>query len=415
VSSLPVIRRSRYEVFKRLHVFTALIFLSLMFWHAANEFDSWHYLYGTLVIWTVSICVRLFYKTSSLNSWQSFLQGYPTIIHKLSADAIRVDVFVPQTFKWRPGQHAFIRLPGIGVLDNHPFTIASARTKPEDEMMFVGKDDVFRPNYTTKRSNQLRFIIRPHSGFTKRLQHYCCIPFSNTSKPCLRTIIDGPYGTYIPYFEKRYRSVLLVAGGGGITAILPFVMHLSHCMSHYNVITSYVRLVWIVRSVEYQEWICDDLKNMWSCLSDDAEITVDIFVTNTNSAASSPHNTLATANRNFSHGNEVIPGSGPLSPAMNSLNRRNDSIIGKVAFPLLEKSAFPKINKGPKLHLRVKPRMEDIVDEAISKSTGARTAVVGCGPTALTIDLCNAVANAQIRVWKGECKEIFLHTETFDW
>ena len=44
-----------------------------------------------------------------------------------------------------------------------------------------------------------------------------------------------------------------------------------------------------------------------------------------------------------------------------------------------------------------------------------RTCVLGCGPESMKIDLSNGVAKAQQKVWRGELREVALHTETFGW
>jgi predicted ferric reductase len=39
---------------------------------------------------------------------------------------VKLQVFVPSTYMWRPSQHCFLRIPTLSIFDSHPFTIASA-------------------------------------------------------------------------------------------------------------------------------------------------------------------------------------------------------------------------------------------------------------------------------------------------
>lgn len=61
-----------------------------------------------------------------------------------------------------------------------------------------------------------------------------------------------------------------------------------------------------------------------------------------------------------------------------------------------------------------RPNIKEVIHGFVGNQ---RIAVIGCGPNGLKVDVCNAVAGVQRRVWMGESfsKEIMLHTETFDW
>ena len=149
--------------------------------------------------------------------------------------------------RWSPGQHLFLRWPKIGVVDNHPFTIASVR----DE---AARSDEKEEGSPLKR---LRFLIKPHDGVTKKLAKHASI--HGPSKP-LRAFIDGPYGGVNRPLEFLYESVILVAGGGGITAVLPWLVHLSRKMGTEGCVTREVRLVWTVKHRHALEWVAEDLR-----------------------------------------------------------------------------------------------------------------------------------------------------------
>lgn len=73
------------------------------------------------------------------------------------------------------------------------------------------------------------------------------------SRLTLRAFAEGPYGSI--HSMDSYGTVLLVAGGVGITHHVPFVRHLVHGYAEGTVAARRVTLVWIIQSPEHLEWI----------------------------------------------------------------------------------------------------------------------------------------------------------------
>jgi hypothetical protein len=67
---------------------------------------------------------------------------------------------------------------------------------------------------------------------------------------------------------------------------------------------------------------------------------------------------------------------------------------------------------GLRKHYDGRPNLLQLLPQLVGAK---RTAVIGCGPESLKIDLSNAIAKLQAKVFSGEAEEISLHTETFDW
>jgi predicted ferric reductase len=66
-------------------------------------------------------------------------------------------------------------------------------------------------------------LVRPHEGFTRKLSAYAR---ANTDIS-LRVFVDGPYGGLSRKIENGYDSVVLVAGAGGITASVSWLLYLA--------------------------------------------------------------------------------------------------------------------------------------------------------------------------------------------
>ena len=173
---------------------------------------------------------------------------------------------MPEEFSWRPGQHCFLRFPNIEALGNHPFTIASAcvRESHVDE-----KDG---------NSNPLTFYIRSHGGFTRKLAAYA----GKSPEATARAWVEGPYGGLTYAIENSYDNIILVSGGGGVTACLPWAEML--VMKHSKRIsmrTTAVKFIWVVRAAEYLRWITDDLQELKRIAGERNEFfEIQLFVTN---------------------------------------------------------------------------------------------------------------------------------------
>jgi predicted ferric reductase len=106
-----------------IHVPASIVLLAMLFWHCHNYLTSWHYLFSTVGIWLVSYMIRLFYLNWT-NPWRmSWLIGEEAAVTLLPENAIKVTI--PTQVKWKPGQYVYLRMPGVSVFENHPFTIAS--------------------------------------------------------------------------------------------------------------------------------------------------------------------------------------------------------------------------------------------------------------------------------------------------
>ena len=101
------------------------------------------------------------------------------------------------------------------------------------------------------KKTTLSLLIRRRTGFTdilfKRAEN------APNSKVTLRAIAEGPYGSL--HSMDSYGTVLLFAGGVGITHHVPFVQRLVTGFAEGTVAARRVTLVWILQSPEHLEWI----------------------------------------------------------------------------------------------------------------------------------------------------------------
>ncbi|KAH8881443.1 hypothetical protein GQ53DRAFT_812616 [Thozetella sp. PMI_491] len=346
--SLPPIRRAAYEAFVHAH------------WALAIEGDSWNYLWATTAIWALSIAVRMFSKMSLFNpSGAMFGQGRG-VLTTLPGNMIRLEVDIAGVWKWEPGQHFFLRFATLRPLDNHPFTACNLAPKKR-------VDD---------RDTKMVFLVRPYNGVTKLIGQLA------EAGETVGVSVDGAYGTKLrPRPASRYTTAIFVAGGGGISGLLPWLHHFSDMLAEGTTTIRSIVLVWAMRSKECANWVEDELEAIQD-RAQPGQVSYEIWITDqVATVQAGSHGSVEASSKD----KEIGRASGSQSPA-------------------------PSLLANARVGAR--PKLGDLIPSLIGSKSG-RTIVLGCGPESLKIDLSNAIAVAQGKVLSGEVPEIRLHTETF--
>ncbi|KAI9838820.1 MAG: hypothetical protein M1838_004481 [Thelocarpon superellum] len=241
VASLPVFRKWMYELFVALHVPVAIVFVAMLFWHCNNYLTSFSYLYATVAIWVSSYVVRVFLLNWT-NPWRmSWLVGDEAAITLMTEDAIKVTI--PTQVRWRPGQYVYLRMPGISVFENHPFTISS-----------LCSDDF--PSMYGDEYRDMTLVFKPFGGFTRKVLNTALAKGPNKT---YRAFVDGPYGGTQRRLEA-FDTVILVAGGSGITALVSQLLRLVKKMRDGKAVTRTVQVVWAIKRLESMEWFREELR-----------------------------------------------------------------------------------------------------------------------------------------------------------
>jgi len=101
------------------------------------------------------------------------------------------------------------------------------------------------------RKTSVSFVIRARTGFTNHL--YRKAVSAPEGKLATRCFVEGPYGGI--HNLRSYGTVMLFAGGVGITHQVPYVRDLVIGYANEVVATRKVVLVWVIQSPEHLEWI----------------------------------------------------------------------------------------------------------------------------------------------------------------
>lgn len=175
--------------------------------------------------------------------------GTVAIIEPLPADALRVTVKMARPWTFRPGQHLYLTLPSIGLWTNHPFSVAWSSTEEsldsEKGLVMNRQDDLLSHDKTTMSA-----IIRRRDGFTNALYKKA---ENAQGRLVLNALVEGPYGGLESLHS--YGTVMIFAGGVGITHQVPYVRDLVTGFGNGTVATRKVVLIWVIQSPEHLEWI----------------------------------------------------------------------------------------------------------------------------------------------------------------
>ncbi|KOS20709.1 Ferric/cupric reductase transmembrane component 7 [Escovopsis weberi] len=241
VASLPWFRRIAYEVFVALHIPAGMLYVGLLFWHTKNKLLTWDYLYATIIIWAVCYIARFFKLNWIWPTRLSFLVGDEAAICLMSENAIKVTI--PTQMRWKPGQYVYLRMPGISLLENHPFTIASLCS--EDFPSEYGAD-----------YRDCVLVFKPYGGFTKKVLDTA---IEKGPLHTYRAFLDGPYGG-MRRDLAAFDTCILIAGGSGITSLMSQLLNLVKRMRDGKAITRRVVVVWAMKRIESLDWFNEELR-----------------------------------------------------------------------------------------------------------------------------------------------------------
>jgi NAD(P)H-flavin reductase len=259
VHSLPILRRAAYELFVKLHVPVSIVFMVMLFWHTKNALATWDYLYATVAVWATSWLVRPFFLNWTKPGRVSWLVGDDATVTLLPENAVKVTISTQ--VKWKPGQYVYLRMPGIAATESHPFTVSS-----------LCSDDL--PSEYGEGFRDMILVLRPFAGFTRRLAESAA---AKGPYHVYRAFVDGPYGGTKRRLES-FDSVVLIAGGSGITALVSQLLDLIKRMRDGKAITRSVRVVWALRRPETLEWFKEELRICRECAPPEA-VRCQFFIT----------------------------------------------------------------------------------------------------------------------------------------
>ncbi|KAG9927475.1 hypothetical protein KCV02_g9044, partial [Aureobasidium melanogenum] len=384
------IRLTGYEFFRKSHYILAMVYIGACIGH----WDKLScYLIPALIVWFLDRGARLV-RTAILH--YTVLPGgevafgpakaSTTLFSDPNGDVVRLD-FVHPHDAWGVGQHFYLCFPESSIWQSHPFTPLSLPIH----------DDV---NCGVQHS----YIFRAKSGETKKVAQLAAKKLQETSgvTPLTSVILPGPYGEEITTHLTQDVNILCIAGGTGITYVLPVILGLAH---QPRSVKRKITLVWAIRQKADVAWVQPELDRVRQ-LTKSIDLTIRIFVTREAEGQSNTSEKVKYTEDFKSVSEPIIRSASDQTPDSSSAASTSAAYpccgppsgsfaIQKTAMPASDPRDQP-IHRHPDLSVLV----NNFIDEAVC----GRTTVYASGPGRMISELRSVVAKANdgSKVWKAD-------------
>jgi hypothetical protein len=243
---MSILRHAFYETFKQIHIALAILAVVGIWYHLRlSDLPQFKLLIVAIAIWGVERFIRI-WRIVYRNIGRG---GTKALVEALPGNAVRVTVDLARPWNFKPGQHAYLYIPSIGLWTSHPFSVAwSHEAENPNENSGIASN---RQEVLALRKTSMSFVIRARTGFTNSLLRRA--EASPAGRLYTKCFAEGPYGGQ--HMMNSYGTVMLVAGGIGITHQVPHVRSLVAGYANGTVATRKILLVWIIQSPEHLEWI----------------------------------------------------------------------------------------------------------------------------------------------------------------
>ena len=242
IQSLSFIRHSFYEIFLHLHQFLVLgVTVGVLLHCRTHNLPQKPLAYTLLAIWAFERASRLTRILSNL--------GTRLDVEALPENACRLTFHIPRKWEQKASQYVYIYIPSVSLWMSHPFSVASISS------------DV--PPGNCQPRTEVSLIVAARSGMTRKL--FTKAMNSPNSTLSLRAFVEGPYQNPGSGNLKSYGTVVLFAGGVGVTCQLPHLKDILAESQAGRAATRKLVLVWAVRNVEMIGWarhLLDEIKKL---------------------------------------------------------------------------------------------------------------------------------------------------------
>ena len=292
VQSLSPIRHAMYETFLHLHQTLALLAITGVYLHLeVSKLPALPYIRAVIAFWASERAMRLlrllYLNFSRKNgATQVFVEALP-------GEACRVTFQLPRHITVRPGSHVYAYFPRISWWMSHPFSVAWTNIESEPptgnkhlipptpvtcdlEKQFPRE---LPPRDLTKAPTSVSLIMVARTGMTRKLYEVAMLCSEKTLR--ISGYVEGPYAGHDSL--ASYGTVVLFAGGAGITHHLIQTRHLLACAQARTVATRKITLVWSVRDVQQLAWVRPWMDEIMAMEGRRDVLTIVLYVTRSKS------------------------------------------------------------------------------------------------------------------------------------
>ncbi|KAK6387524.1 hypothetical protein LTS17_000793 [Exophiala oligosperma] len=259
--SFSVLRHAFYETF--LHIHQACAFLALLGIYVHLDVAKLP-AYPSILTAVVLLVFEHTWRFGRLLYLNFSRRGGVTaaLVEALPGEACRVTFQLPRHITIRPGSHVYAYLPSISLWMSHPFSVAWTNVESEPEIMNYRLGLPKTPDSLERQSisgvsthsvapTSVSLVMAARSGMTRNL--FEAARAQPNRKLQLKGFLEGPYAGHDSL--ESYGTVVMFAGGAGITHHLIQIRHLLAGARSQTVATRKMVLVWSIRDTHQMEWV----------------------------------------------------------------------------------------------------------------------------------------------------------------
>lgn len=382
------IRATGYEAFRKMHYVLAMVYIGACWghWEQLKVF-----LIPGLVVWLIDRAIRLgrtaLLHYNFLPSGHMGFRAAPADItffkDEINGDVVRLDFDHPQD-AWAVGQHFYIMFPEGSIWQSHPFTPLS--------LPIFGAD-----------SQRHSYIFRAKGGETKKIAQLAAKRAVLSSDPQeaheglmgaarLSVVLTGPYGEQTMRDLAHDANILCIAGGTGITYVLPVLLDIASRPQNRD---RKISLVWVIKHRGDIDWVAPELAVLkQKCRN--LRAGMHIYVTRAAEDHRHEHNVPTMSEK-------VVET--PCSPTK-EITPITSSSVGSSSVSVSSALSVHGVSKSEINvdHMQARPDLRAMVEDFVTSTVRGRTDVFASGPGGLISDLRSIIAsvNSGAEVWKGD-------------
>ncbi|KAJ0989006.1 hypothetical protein J5N97_007362 [Dioscorea zingiberensis] len=213
ITSLPQIRRKKFLIFYSVHHLYA-IFLLFFLLHAGD--GHFFLVFSGVLLFVLDKILRIIQSSRTTDIVSASI---------LPCKAVELTLPKHPSMKYTPTSMIFLKIPSISKFEWHPFSITSSCNMDYD---------------------RLTVLIKCQGQWTDSLYSMVQTMLDDGHAKKLSLAFEGPYGpATFPY--KRYDSVILIAGGSGITPFLSILQDIASVNGSKNTYPMKIQLIYAVK------------------------------------------------------------------------------------------------------------------------------------------------------------------------
>lgn len=271
IQSMAMIRHAFYEFFLHVHIALVIAVLIALWRHLVARPTQKIYLYIVTGLWAADRAVRLLRLVYRNIGGRGVTCA---TVQALPGDAVRVTLKLARPWNFRPGQYFFVTIPSVGLWTSHPFSAAWSEkftVLTDDDGIAITNQDIL----ARRQSMAISAVIRHRAGFTHQLFKKVTAAEDGIAK--FSAIVEGPYG--LTTSLSSYGTVILFAGGVGISHQLPYIRYLVTGYANGTLAVRRVCLIWVIQCLEHFEWVRPWITYIFSLDSRPEVLRIQLYVT----------------------------------------------------------------------------------------------------------------------------------------